>query len=548
MNRFSPSRRRFLRQASAAAIAGSTPLVFGPKASAATAQTKPPADSSPARAYIDCRRTVAPLDRNLFGSFLEHLGRAIYQGIYDPGSKLSDANGFRQDVLREIRQLGVPIVRYPGGNFVSGYNWRDGVGPKQDRPRVLDKAWNSLESNQFGTNEFVMWCKAVGTAPLMGLNLGTGTAEDAAALVEYCNADKGTKWSELRRKHGFPEPHRIEHWCLGNEMDGPWQIGHMSANEYGTKAADSARQMRYVDQSLQLVACGSSGPLMPTYLEWDRQVLEQCYDYVDGLSLHRYFGNTAKETGGDTAKYLAMNLSMERQITETLAVCDMVRGHKRSPKKLWLSFDEWNVWYRANKGDDVDGHRKEAPPLLEESYNLEDALLVGGLLNALMRHADRVKIACLAQLVNVIAPIMTSADGLFRHTIYHPYSWALEWARGSVLSLVTESETYAVPDDEHVPYLDMAGTYEEERGKVTLFILNRDLAKSRSLELVWQDRSPAKVVAASVLTGDDLKASNSFSAPQRVAPQAFTVSAPRGSRTVLELPARAYAFVQWSLA
>jgi alpha-N-arabinofuranosidase len=548
MNRFSPSRRRFLRQASAAAIAGSTPLVFGPKASAATAQTKPPADSSPARAYIDCRRTVAPLDRNLFGSFLEHLGRAIYQGIYDPGSKLSDANGFRQDVLREIRQLGVPIVRYPGGNFVSGYNWRDGVGPKQDRPRVLDKAWNSLESNQFGTNEFVMWCKAVGTAPLMGLNLGTGTAEDAAALVEYCNADKGTKWSELRRKHGFPEPHRIEHWCLGNEMDGPWQIGHMSANEYGTKAADSARQMRYVDQSLQLVACGSSGPLMPTYLEWDRQVLEQCYDYVDGLSLHRYFGNTAKETGGDTAKYLAMNLSMERQITETLAVCDMVRGHKRSPKKLWLSFDEWNVWYRANKGDDVDGHRKEAPPLLEEPYNLEDALLVGGLLNALMRHADRVKIACLAQLVNVIAPIMTSADGLFRHTIYHPYSWALEWARGSVLSLVTESETYAVPDDEQVPYLDMAGTYEEERGKVTLFILNRDLAKSRSLELVWQDRSPAKVVAASVLTGDDLKASNSFSAPQRVAPQPFTVSAPRGSRTVLELPARAYAFVQWSLA
>jgi alpha-N-arabinofuranosidase len=285
---------------------------------------------------------------------------------------------------------------------------------------------------------------------------------------------------------------------------------------------------------------------MPTYLEWDREVLEQCYDYVDGLSLHRYFGNTAKETGGDTAKYLALNLSMERQIAETLAVCDMVRGHKRSPKKLWLSFDEWNVWYRANKGDDVDGHRKEAPALLEEVYNLEDALLVGGLLNALIRHADRVKIACLAQLVNVIAPIMTNADGLFRHTIYYPYSWALQWARGSVLSLASECATYDVPDFDQVPYLDVAGTYDDAAGKVTLFVLNRDLGKSRSVELIWQDRSPGKVVAASVLTGDDLKASNSFAAPQRVAPQAFTVSAAKGSRTVLEIPARAYAAIQWS--
>ena len=231
--------------------------------------------------YVDSRRTIAPLDRNLFGSFLEHIGRAIYEGIYDPGSKLADSNGLRKDVIDEVRQLGVPIIRYPGGNFVSGYNWLDGVGPKQDRPRVLDKAWNSLNTNQFGTNEFMAWCKAVGTEPLMGLNLGTGTAEQAAALVEYCNVEKGTRWSDLRRKHGVAEPYKVKHWCLGNEMDGPWQIGHMMATEYGLKAADAARQMRYVDPSLQLIACGSSGPLMPTYLEWDREVLEQCYEYVD---------------------------------------------------------------------------------------------------------------------------------------------------------------------------------------------------------------------------------------------------------------------------
>jgi alpha-L-arabinofuranosidase len=483
----------------------------------------------------------------VFGSFLEHLGRAIYGGIYDPGSKLSDANGFRKDVLNEIRQLGVPIVRYPGGNFVSGYNWLDGVGPKASRPRVLDKAWNSIESNQFGTNEFMAWCKAAETKPLMGLNLGTGTAEEAAALVEYCNIEEGTKWSDLRREHGFAEPYKVQHWCLGNEMDGPWQIGHMSATEYGFKAADAARQMRYVDPSLKLIACGSSGPFMPTYLEWDRQVLEQCYDYVDGLSLHRYFGNNQRDTGGDTSKYLALNLSMERQIAETAAVCDVVQGEKRSAKKLWLSFDEWNVWYRTTSGDAVNGHRTEAPRLLEEVYNLEDALLVGGLVNSLVRNADRVKIACLAQLVNVIAPITINADGLFRQTIYYPYSWGLHFARGAVLNLLVECPTYDVRGMDAVPYLDVAGTIDEDEGKISLFVLNRDLSNDREVELVWEEKHPSATVSSWLLTGDDLKASNSFAAPQKVAPQVFTKPPSGGSNTTFEMPAHSYAVLQWSI-
>jgi alpha-N-arabinofuranosidase len=545
MNR--SSRRRFLKQVSRAALGVSAAAMIGSKLRPAFAQTASGTNSVKAtRIFLDTRRTTAPVDRNLFGSFLEHLGRAIYEGIYDPGSKLSESNGFRNDVLNEIHQLGVPIVRYPGGNFVSGYNWLDGVGPRQSRPRVLDKAWNSIESNQFGTNEFMTWCKAVGTLPLMGLNLGTGTPEEAAALVEYCNVDKGTKWSDLRRQHGFAEPHNVQHWCLGNEMDGPWQIGHMSAKEYGYKAADAARQMRAVDRTLKLVACGSSGPFMPTYLEWDREVLEQSYDYVDGLSLHRYFGNNQRETGGDSAKFLALNLSMEKQIAETLAVCDTVRGHKRSPKKLWLSFDEWNVWYRANDGD---GHRAEAPHLLEEIYNLEDALLVGGLLNTLIRNADRVKIACLAQLVNVIAPIMTSADGLFRQTIYYPYSYALRFAKGSVLNVLAEpGSSYEVPGSERVPHIDSAATIDEGAGTISLFILNRDLSNSQKVELNWEDRSPSKVMTASILTGDDLKATNGFTAPKRVASQPFTISLGKGSRTEFEMPPRAYAALQFSLA
>jgi alpha-N-arabinofuranosidase len=551
MSRFSSSRRQFLKQASSAGVACSATAMVPAIAHALVAESRPQsapsATAATGRVYVDTRRTISPLDRDLFGSFLEHLGRAVYEGIYDPGSKLSDANGFRKDVLNEIRQLGVPIIRYPGGNFVSGYNWLDGVGPKQNRPRTLDKAWDTTESNQFGTNDFLAWCKAAGTQPLMGLNLGTGTPEEAAALVEYCNIDKGTKWSDLRRQHGVVDAWKVEHWCLGNEMDGPWQIGHMLATEYGLKAADAARQMRYVDPSLKLIACGSSGPFMPTYLEWDREVLEQCYDYIDGLSLHRYFGNNERDTGGDTSKYLAMNLSMERQIAETVAVCDLVRGHKRSPKKLWLSFDEWNVWYRTTKGDAVDGHRQEAPHLLEEVYNLEDALLVGGLINSLLRNADRVKLACLAQLINVIAPIMTDASGLFRQTIYYPYSWALQVARGAVLDLLVESSTYEVPGFDQVAHLDVAGSLDRSDGKVSLFILNRDLSKAHEVELVWEDVAAAQVISASVLTGDDLKASNSFAAPQRVAPQSFQVPAAAGGKTKFEVPARSYTAIQWSL-
>jgi alpha-N-arabinofuranosidase len=534
------SRRRFLQQTAATGLLSTTGSLFGrlwaTQAPATTDQT--------ARIFLDSRRTIAALDRNLFGSFLEHLGRAIYEGIYDPRSKFADDNGFRKDVADEIHRLGVPIIRYPGGNFVSGYNWLDGVGPKQDRPRVLDKAWNSINTNQFGTNEYMAWCKAVGALPLMGLNLGTGTPEEAAALVEYCNVEGGTKWSDLRRKHGYAQPYNVKHWCLGNEMDGRWQIGHMTAAEYGMKAQDAARQMRYVDRSLSLIACGSSSPSMSTYLDWDREVLELCYDYVDGLSLHRYFGNTSEETGRDSNKFVAMNLAMDRQIGESLAVCDLVRGRIRSSKRLWLSFDEWNVWYRQRSGDAVDGHRQEAPHLLEEIYNLEDALLVGGLVITLLRNADRVKIACLAQLVNVIAPIMTNGNGLFRQTIYYPYSWALQYGRGRVLNALIESPTYSVPQMEAVGYIDAAATMNPEDGKTALFVLNRDLSKARQIEVVWEDTPKTRVAVSQVLTGSDLKAVNGFDA-ERVKPQAFDKPTTTNGRTRFEVPARSYTMIQW---
>ncbi len=506
----------------------------------------------PARVVINQGRIKSELDRRLLGAFLEHLGRSIYTGVYEPDSPLADKNGFRTDVISEVKGLGVPIMRYPGGNFVSGYNWLDGVGPKNQRPTVLERAWNSIETNQFGTNDFMDWCKLVGTEPLLGMNFGTGTAEMAMAYVEYCNVDKGTKWSELRRSHGYAAPHNVRVWCLGNEMDGPWQIGHMPAREYGRKARDVARQMRDIDRDLQLIACGSSNRIMPTYLVWDREVLEECYDQVDAISLHCYYGNTKELSGENTGRYLAMNLDMELQIHEIGAVCDYVQGLMKSPKRLWLSFDEWNVWYRARDRKALDGQRTFAPKLLEEVYNLEDALLVGGFVNSLLRTSDRVRLACLAQIMNVIAPLVTNKTSVLRQSIYYPYAWALQYARGRVLDLQVEGETYPISAEglrsdfarnDQVPFVDVAATLDPSSRQAAVLMLNRDTTGQREVVLDWKDPTPTRVVACQTLTGPDLKAFNTFEQPKQVVPRAL--DAPQAaSRMTFKLPPQSYTVAQ----
>jgi alpha-N-arabinofuranosidase len=537
-------RRTFLKQL----LSSGAVLTAGPwLASLGFAQTK-----GPARVLIDPSRYRSDLDRRLLGAFLEHLGRAVYTGVYEPGSALADEKGFRKDVLAEIKGLNVPIMRYPGGNFVSGYHWQDGVGPKEKRPTVLERAWNSLETNQFGTNEFIEWCRRVGTEPLLGFNLGTASAEEAVAYVEYCNVDKGTKWSELRRQHGCEQPHDVKYWCMGNEMDGPWQMGHMTAREYGRKARDAARQIRVIDPALKLIACGSSNTILPTYLEWDREVLEECYDQVDGISLHNYYGNTPQLSGNDSSRYLAMNLDMERQIHEVGAVCDYVQGLQKSPKRLWLSFDEWNVWYRARDAKARDGKRTFAPHLLEEVYNLEDALLVGGFINTLLRQSDRVRVGCLAQIVNVIAPLVTNETSVLRQSTYYPYSWALKYAHGKVLDLQVESDNYPIRAEglradfarnDQVPFIDAAATMDPQNGQVSLFLLNRDLEAARDLVLDWRDFTPTRVLACDTLTGADLKAFNTFEKPTLVSPAKFETPK-AGSKMTLRLPPRSYTLVQ----
>lgn len=458
---------------------------------------------------------LADVDKRIFGSFIEHLGRAVYEGIYQPGSPLSDKQGFRKDVLDLVKNLGVPVVRYPGGNFVSGFHWEDSVGPKDKRPARTDLAWSVIESNQFGLNEFADWAKLADSNIMMAVNLGTRGSEDAKNILEYCNLSGGTYWSDLRRAHGYEAPHNIKLWCLGNEMDGPWQIGHKTAEEYGRIAEETGRLMRMLDPSVELVACGSSNLEMPSFAYWESTVLEQCYDQVDYVSLHQYYGNR----DGDTADFLASSVGMDRFIASVISICDCVRAKKRGKKQINLSFDEWNVWYHSNDADKKLERWIQAPHQLEDIYNFEDALLVGSMLITLLRHADRVKIACLAQLVNVIAPIMTSDTGAWMQTIFFPFMHASAFGRGTVLETRIQSPVYESKTYGDAPYLDAVLVMDEANEALTLFAVNKALDEDMEVICDLRQFEGYRVQEHIVLHHDNLKAVNTQQAPDTVAPQ-----------------------------
>lgn len=463
---------------------------------------------------IDKNFTVSKVDRKIYGSFIEHLGRAVYEGIYQPESPFADEQGFRKDTLELVKQLQVPIVRYPGGNFISGYNWEDTVGPKADRPARPELAWGVIETNEFGLNEFVDWAKKAGTEVMMAVNLGTRGVDDARNVLEYCNFKEGTYYSDMRIRHGYKEPHNIKTWCLGNEMDGPWQIGHKTAYEYGRLAGEAGRVMKLLDPDIQLVACGSSFHGIETFAEWESTVLEQSYDVVDYLSLHTYYGNRHN----NTPNFLASNVGMDHFISDVVSICDYVKAKKRSNKKINLSFDEWNVWYHSNEADTKIEKWSRAPHQLEDVYNFEDALLVGSMLITMLRHADRVKVACLAQLVNVIAPIMTSDTGAWKQTIYYPYMHASVYGNGTVLNTIVKSPTYETEEYGDAPYIDCVFIMNEEAEEVTIFAVNKDLEEDMEIHCDMRQFADYKVVEHIAMTHEDLKAENTEKNPDNVAP------------------------------
>ena len=459
---------------------------------------------------------IAPLDRRVFGSFVEHLGRCVYGGIYEPGHPTADEHGFRGEVLALTRELGTTIIRYPGGNFVSGYDWEDGVGPKDERPVRLDLAWGSTETNQFGTNEFIDWCRIAGVEPMFAVNLGTRGPAEAQNFLEYCNHPRGTHYSDLRRKHGYDKPHDIKFWCLGNEMDGPWQTGAKTAQEYGRVAKETAKVMRWTCGDLQLAACGSSFRDMPTYGTWEYTVLDHCFEEVDFISLHQYFENHEDEVD----RFLTVIDKLERFIVEVAAVADAVAAKRRSSKRIMLSLDEWNVWYRARAGEQLRGVGwPQAPKLLEEVYNFEDALVIGGALLTMMNNADRVKSACLAQLVNVIGPIMTETGGpAWRQTIFHPFAQASRHGRGNVLRTKVETGRFSAGGVDDAPLLVVSVIDDPATGEATVFALNRCLDQEMDLSVELRGMGSRELTRAEELHHADLKAINSKDAPDAVAP------------------------------
>ena len=468
---------------------------------------------------------LGAIDKRLYGSFLEHLGRAVYGGIYEPGHPSADDQGFRTDVLELVRKLNIPIVRYPGGNFVSGYRWQDGVGPREARPRRLDLAWSSIEPNQIGIDEFQEWARRAEAEVMMAVNLGTRGAEDAQDLVEYCNFPGGTYYSDLRRANGFPEPFGIKLWCLGNEMDGPWQICHKTAEEYSRLAAETGKLMKLVDPGIELVACGSSHSGMPTFGDWERTVLSHTYDVVDYLSLHSYYGNRS----GNTGEFLACCRDMDRFIDTVCGICDEVKEQKQSDKTMYLSFDEWNVWFHSNAQDKQIEKWTVAPPLLEDVYNFEDALVVGCLLITLLRHADRVKVACLAQLVNVIAPIMTQTGGpAWVQTTFYPFLHAARFGQGVSLRTEVAAPVYDAGPYGETSCLEAVVTANEAEKELCVFAVNR-ADEPTELTLALEGFRGLQKLEHLTMRCDDLKAVNTASEPDRVKPEAL---APDGA-TVL---------------
>jgi alpha-L-arabinofuranosidase len=461
-----------------------------------------------ARIKIDVDRRLGTVDRRIFGGFIEHLGRCIYGGILEEGSSLSDARGFRRDVLAAARGLQVPVLRWPGGNFVSGYHWQDGVGPVEQRPRRLELAWRTEESNRFGTDEFIAYCRELGAEPYICVNMGTGSQDEAQAWVEYCNGTGNTYWANLRRANGHPEPHAVKYWGLGNEMYGAWQIGRLSAEDYLKKAIEFAKVMHWTDPTIQLVSCGENG-----WSDWDRVVLEGLAPHVAFHSIHLYTGSD------DYYRNVMAPHQAERALHLCRALIDRVRFTRHIKHEIHVAYDEWNVWFQSRRQQ----------PALEQRYTLADALAVATFLNIFIRQCRTVRMANLAQMVNVIAPIFTSPDGMFLQTIYHPLRLYAEETHEIALDPYVECDTFTFPSDganapappqvaDLGPFalLDVAATCDREGHNLTVTVVNRAPDRAIPATIQLTDAVAERGIAVRTVSGAGPDAANSFAHPDTV--------------------------------
>lgn len=474
------------------------------------------------------------IDPRIYGSFVEHMGRVVYSGIYEPGHATADENGFRQDVAQAMHKMGVTTVRYPGGNFVSNYDWRDGVGPVKSRPRKIDLAWKSIETNEVGTDEFMKWAEKNAIDPMFAVNLGTGDIKSAVSLLEYCNFPGGTYYSDMRRENGREKPYGIHTWCLGNEMDGDWQIGHKTAWEYGRIAHEAGKAMKLLDPSIELTVCGSSMSSNATFGEWEREVLQHTYDCTDYISLHQYYGGQEK----GTAAFLAQSMDMERYIRTVCNICDVTGVQRRSKKKINICFDEWGVWEIPNTEvqESVENAPWQiAPAFSEQIYTMEDALLFAGMMMNFLRYSDRVKLACQSLLTNISACIMTErGGGVWVQPIYYPFAMMAEHAHGVVLDSLSDGPAYQAGGFDEVPVVDQVVVYNEEKQELVLFFVNRS-EEAAEVETDLEGFAViGEVLESMALRHPDRKATNAIE-HNRVVPQACSNYAQKDGALYCEL-------------
>jgi alpha-N-arabinofuranosidase len=472
------------------------------------------AQTPQARIKIDTDRRIGEIHPHIFGNFAEHLGRCIYGGIYDEGSPLSDEKGYRKDVMEAVRGLGVTILRWPGGNFASGYNWKDGIGPKDQRPARPDHAWGDIDSNRFGTDEFLQYCERIGAEPYICINAGLGSINEAREWVEYTNESRHTYWADLRRKNGRDKPYNVKYWSLGNEIDGPWQLGHKNAEDYAKFALEAAKAMRRADESIKLIAAGSSnfGPAAD-WIAWNRTVLERLRGEIDYISLHTYIGNREN----NLESFLAASADVDQRIEVTAGLIRAALAGRRVTRPIYIAFDEWNVWYRARGGSEFD----TGATRLEEKYNFEDALAMGMFFNSFFRHADIVKMANLAQLVNVIAPIFTNKEGLFLQPIYFPIAEYAKQKGNVALDALVESPQYKAGNRGELGYLDTSVTWSPRDRALYVNVLNRSASQDITARIENIEGRLAPAAEFWQMYHEDLKATHTFGDDRRVRPRTW---------------------------
>jgi alpha-N-arabinofuranosidase len=415
---------------------------------------------------IDLDRKIGEVDPKIYGAFIEPIRNIVYGSIYDPASPLADENGFRKDYLQLVRELKIPVVRWPGGNFVSGYNWEDGVGPKDKRPARLDLAWHRIESNQMGTDEYVKFCNLVGAENFVCINAGLGTLDDARHWIEYCNYEKGTWYSDLRRKYGNEKPFNVKYWALGNEIDGPWQMGQKSAEDYCKFALEAAKNMQWVDANVKFIACGASNyHTNIDWIGWNDYVLEHLAGKIDYLSVHRY---VREALAGDTSfsGMMSLGLDVDHKIDLVHALIKKALAKTATARPIYISFDEWSAGGGGGAG-----------------ANLTGSLMIAQHLNSFIRHADIVRMANITMLSSLVG---NSADGDFRNALYHPFYLYSNNAQGTSLDVYVSCEKYSNKIFNDIPCLDVTAVWNDSAKTLVLNVVNRNETKPLASEVILQ--------------------------------------------------------------